>query len=159
MLNAPAHGICVILNERNFAHGVPGASCSSGLAVRDPISSPTHCEVSGPQFPESVRRAQLTLKCHFHTPSHSLFCQFTWPKSIMCFSVEWKEHRQQDSLQCTIPQPPLQCEAEQHKSKNNQKRRQHLLKLLISGIRNKRVCRVITASRGLVYHTSFLWAN
>ncbi len=39
MLNAPPRGICVTLNEHNLARGVPGTSRSSGLAVRDLISS------------------------------------------------------------------------------------------------------------------------
>ncbi len=68
----------------HFKWTQPRAWCPGDLSLfrpgckRSDLLS-TYCEVSAPQFPESVCRAQLTLKCHFHT--HSLFCQFTWPKS------------------------------------------------------------------------------
>lgn len=82
MLNAPAHGICVTLDERKLARGVPGTFRSSGPAIRDPISSPSHCGVCGPHFPESVCDNNAERSSHWNvTFKLAVFCQLTWPKS------------------------------------------------------------------------------
>lgn len=52
MLNVPPHGICVTLDNRIPVCALPRSSLSSGLAVKDSISSQCHCTVSETHIPE-----------------------------------------------------------------------------------------------------------
>ncbi len=167
MLNAPPRGICVTLNEHNLAHGVPGTSRSSGLAVRDLISSQPIVKSLDRSFQNlfaersshwNVTFIRIHTHCFVSSLDLNLHSTVYWINYVFQLNEKSTDSRIHCSLQ--FFQPLWQCEGEQHKSRNNQKHRQHLLlKLLISGIWNKRVCRVITASRGLVYPWTHLFVG